>query len=139
MSSYPNAVNLTLQLIPGADIDPEQLDYITRQLRDEIRDVDVESVELIREGTVPEGAKVAEVVTLGALAIAVLPAALPKLMDVVRDWLMRGENRKVKIKTTVGDRSVEVDYSPETISKAELKDLVDTLTNSVVRQKHRAK
>lgn len=135
MSSTPDAVNLTLQLGSDTAIDPEHLDQLTRQLRDEIREVEVESVELVREGTAPEGAKVAEVVTLGAIAVSVLPAVLPKLIDVVRDWLMRGEKRKIKIKTTIGDRSVEVDYSPQTISQDELKDLVNTLNGTLLPDK----
>jgi hypothetical protein len=44
---------------------------------------------------------------------------------------MRGESRKIKIKTQVGDRSVEVEYSPQTTSPAELKNLVETLASAL--------
>ncbi len=121
---------LTLQLaVPNADAD--ELDRATRQLRDEIREVGVKSVELTKGTPVPAGAKSAEVVTLGVLAVAVLPTTVPKLIEFLRDWLMRGEGRTVKIKTQMGDRALEVEYNPQKMSQAELKELIGTLTSAM--------
>jgi hypothetical protein len=123
-------INLTLK-IESADADAEELDRLARNLRTEIRELDIESVELVREETLPKGAKSAEAVTLGALAVAVLPGVVPKLVDLLQTWSMRGVNRAVKVKTQVGDRSLEVEYSPATMSQAELKSLVDMLTGAL--------
>ena len=118
-------VKMNLQIDVGEDADEEELDRLTRQLRDEMRELEVEEVELVREKTTPEGAR-GDAVTLGALAVAVLPVAIPKLIDFLRDWLMRGENRTVKIIKKVGDRSLEMEF-PETMSQSRLKELVDML------------
>lgn len=125
---------LLLQVDAGADADAEELDQLTRQLRDEMQELDVESVELVKGEAVPEGAKVIEVVTLGSLAVSVLPSIIPKLIEFLQNWLMRGENRRIKIKTQVGDRSVELEYSPAAMSQTELKNLVDTLTGALTQK-----
>lgn len=125
---------LLLQVDAGADADAEELDQLTRQLRDEMQELDVESVELVKGEAVPEGAKVFEVVTLGSLAVSVLPSIIPKLIEFLQNWLMRGENRRIKIKTQVGDRSVELEYSPAAMSQTELKNLVETLTGALTQK-----
>jgi len=123
-------IRMNLHINVGEDADEEELDRLTRQLRDEIREMEVESVELVREKTTPEGA-MGELVTLGALAVAVLPTVIPELIKLLQSWLTRGENRAVKIKTQVGDRSLEVEYSPKTMSMSNLKELVGMLTGAL--------
>jgi len=127
-----NARHLTLEIVGGQETDAEELDRLTRQLRDEIAEVGVESLEMTRAGPPPPGAKSADALTLGALAIAVLPAVAPKLIETVQAWTHRGgESRTVRIKTQVGDRSVEVEFSPKHMPQAELKNLVDTLAGTL--------
>jgi len=131
MSSGAEVARLTLRVDAGADADDEELDRVTRQLRDELRDLDgVEPVKPVEAGAVPEGAKSAEAMTVGALAVAILPSVIPKLMEFLQTWSMRGENRTVKIETRVGDRSVNVEV-PRTMSPDELKGLVDMLTGAL--------
>jgi hypothetical protein len=122
--------HLTLQ-IQSEDFDPERLDLLTRQLRAELLDLEVESADFIQKGQLPEGVKAMDAVTLGALAVAVLPGFLPKLVDYLQSWTLRGEGRKIKVKSQVGDRSIELEYSPEAMSQKELKTLVETLTNTL--------
>ncbi len=124
-------VQLNLQLNPGQDSDPEELDAITRQLLGEIQELDVETAYLVKSGTTPQGAKTADPVTIGSLAILVLPTIVPKLMELLQSWAMRGENRTVKIKSQVGDRSIELEYSPASMSSADLVHLVKTLTDTM--------
>lgn len=121
---------LTLQ-IQSEDSDPERLDLLTRQLRAELLDLEVESADFIQKDQLPEGVKAVDAVTLGALAVAVLPSFLPKLVDYLQSWTLRGEGRKIKVKSQVGDRSIELEYSPEAMSQQELKTLVETLTTTL--------
>lgn len=107
----------------GADL--EALDELTIRLMHDLRDVGAESVERPSGGAVPEGAK-GDPVTLGALAVVVLPVVLPKLVEFLQSWSMRGAGRTVKIKTPAG---LEVEFTPETeMSENELLALVDKLT-----------
>jgi hypothetical protein len=126
--------HFTLQIDAG-EFDPDRLDRITRQLRGELLDLEVESVDFVQRDNLPKGAKAAEAVTLGTLAVAVLPNFLPKLIEYLQSWTLRGEGRKVKVKTQVGDRSIELEYIPEAMSQQELKTLVETLTDALSDKK----
>ena len=77
----------------------------------EIQTLDVESVELLRDELTPEGAKLGEAIALGALLMAVLPSAIPPLLGLVQAWLLRDQNRKVKFRTEVKGREVELEYT----------------------------
>ncbi|HZD56073.1 MAG TPA: hypothetical protein VE136_05085 [Anaerolineales bacterium] len=117
--------------LQGEEIDPERLDRLTRQLRSELLDLEVESVDFVQGDQLPEGVKGADAITLGALAVAVLPTFLPKLVEYLQSWTLRGEGRRVKIKSQVGDRSIELEYMPQAMSQQELKTLVETLTHAL--------
>ena len=134
MSPDTNAARLILSIDAGEDAAAEELDRLTRQLRDEIQELEVESVELV-QGEAPEVTKSAEAVTLGALALAVMPAAVPQIIEFLKSWSMRGESRTVKVKAQVGDRSLDIEYNPATMSQTELKSLVDTLTETLTKKK----
>jgi hypothetical protein len=124
-------VKLTLQLNPGDNYNAEELDRLTRQLLTEIQDLDVESAELVKGGEPLAGAKSGELVTLGSLAVVVLPVVAPKLIELLQSWSTRAENRIVKIKAQVENRSIEVEYSPATMSPEDLKRLVNTISEAL--------
>lgn len=126
-----NVTRLTLHIDPGLNPGEDDLDLLTRQLRSELNQMSVESVDLIQEGRVPLGAKSAEAITAGALAIAVLPPFIPQLVTFLQSWVMRAENRRVTIKSQIGDRSIELEYAPKSMSQDELVNLVNTLTNAL--------
>ena len=124
-------MNLTIHIEAGYDALPDDVDALTRTLRGELEELDLQSLALARApGTPPAGAKSAEAITLGALAITVLPSMLPRLIEFIQAWSLRGQNRTVKIKANIGDRSLELEYSPGT-SEAALKGLIDTLTSKL--------
>jgi len=127
----PNTSDFILNIDTGGDMDADQLDRLTRQLRNELLELDTESVDLVKSEDTPEGTKSAEAVTAGALAVAILPSFLPKLLEYLQSWTMRGEERKVKVKSQIGDRSIELEYSPNALSQEELKELVTTLTETL--------
>ena len=134
----PNDVQSTSNIIvtidAGQEVDADRLDRLTRQLRSELLDLDTESVELVTSEEIPAGTKSAEAISVGTIAIAVFPAFLPKVIEHLQSWTTREEQRKIKIKTQIGDRSIEVVYSPNTISTKELMGLVNTLTDSLVEE-----
>ena len=84
MSSETEAVQFTMQIGAGEDADAEELDRLTRQLRGELQDLGVESAELVKGGPAPGGSKSVEAVTAGAIAVAVLPTFLPKLVEFIQ-------------------------------------------------------
>lgn len=94
------------------DITEEDLDEMTRGLLKELREADVESANLAASGMAPEGSK-GDPVTIGALALEVLPSVLPGVISLVQAWVMRKEGRTVKFKS----KGVEFEGSPEEFQK----------------------
>ena len=123
MSSEIEAVQFTMQIGAGEDADAEELDRLTRQLRGELQDLGVESAELVKGGPAPGGSKSVEAVTAGAIAVAVLPTFLPKLVEFIQAWALRGQGRTVKFKGKVAGQEVEFEGSAE-----DLKPLLVTLS-----------
>jgi|WetSurMetagenome_2_1015567.scaffolds.fasta_scaffold1193085_1 hypothetical protein len=121
--------HLLLEVSAGEDAD--ERDLLTRELRSELLELGTGSVELASTGEPPPGVKAAEVFTLGALALAVLPSFLPKLLEYLNSWTMRAENRTIKVKTQVGDRSIDLEYTPAAITEEELMLLVSKLTGAL--------
>jgi hypothetical protein len=94
------------------DTTQEDLDKLTRNLLKELRETDVESANLVSIGTVLEGSK-GDPVTIGTLALGVLPTVLPSVIALVQAWIMRGQGRTVKFK----GKGIEFEGSPEELKK----------------------
>ena len=119
---------IELQLtLAEAEADAERLDELTRHLMRDLEDLGVESVERPPGEAAPEAAK-GDPFTWGALALALVPALLPKLVEFLRDWARRDEGRTVKIKTPTG---LEVEFTPgEKLTETDLLSLVEKLTQA---------
>jgi len=104
--------------VRATDATEEDIDRMTRQLLSELRELDVESAELTKGGPAPKGSK-GDPITIGSIALVVLPVILPKVADLVQGWSTRGEGRTVKFK----GKGIEFEGSPE-----ELQKLLETLS-----------
>jgi hypothetical protein len=130
MPGDANATRLTIEVDAGGDALPEDVDALTRRLRSEIQDFGVEEVTLKTTTAVPAGTKSVEAVTVGALAITLLPQVLPRLIEFLQAWSLRGKDRMVKIKASVGDRSVDIEY-PEGASEVAVQELIQRMTDTL--------
>jgi len=128
MTTNEIKLDLTIEE-PGAD--DERVDELTLRLMRDLRDLGAESVERPTGEPTPEGGKAAAAFTLGALALVAVPAFLPKLLEFLQAWALRGEKRTVKIKTPAG---LEVEFTPEKrLSQDELLALVEKLAKAQVK------
>ncbi len=90
---------------------------MSRQLLMELRDTEVESVSLVNSENLPLGAKSTEIVTIGALSVAVLPTLLPKIIDAIQAWALRGQGKTVKFKGKINGQAIEFEGSAEELEK----------------------
>lgn len=90
--------NLKLIVDAGEGSDAEETAALSERLRRELLQADVEDVHFVREGTAPAGAK-GDPLTMGALAIALAPAALTSFCNLLQTWLSRHEKSTVTIET----------------------------------------
>lgn len=95
--------------------DADELDELTRNLRREMEESDVERIDLVPGGDLPEGAKGGLVTARGELNVTLKPAGLPNFLGAVRDWLSR-QNQRVEIVATVGSSTFHINASITDIS-----------------------
>jgi len=107
----PDLIQLNIE-VAASEASEEEIDRMTRQLLSELRELHVESVELTKNGPVPKGAK-GEPVTLGSIAIEVLPAVLPSVIGLVQVWISRRKGRTVKFR----GKGFEFEGSSEELQK----------------------
>jgi hypothetical protein len=103
-------VEVLVVLAPDPEADAEAGDRLTRRLRTELMDLDVESVVAAPAAAAPERAKGADPVTLGALVVALSASGgvFVALIDTLRDWLGRQTGRH-RISVTIDGDTIELD------------------------------
>jgi hypothetical protein len=123
-------LKLEVALDAGPEADARELDRLSRQLRDEIESLDVDSVELRRGGQAPPGTMAGEEITIGSLIISLASAGVfTALIETLKGWALRKEGRTIKIETQIGDRSIKLEYSPTAASQEELTRFVESITH----------
>lgn len=95
----------TLTLNAGREVEDEELEQLTQQLRRELLELDVEAVELLRSGKAPSKAKAGDAITWGSLllTLAASGGVLTTLIQVLQSWLTRHEQRSLTLEID-GDR-----------------------------------
>ncbi len=111
------------------DGDPAEVDKLTRLLRSEIEQLDVETVEAVSAGPVPAGAKAMDWQVVGQMVVTLAPVVITPLFELVKSWIQRqpAVPVKVKIRMRVGKRISEVEYDPAKTSEEDLRKLLKTL------------
>lgn len=109
-----NQLLINIESVSKEEEDPEELERITRNLREDLAEADaIEKVDLvIKEGEkAPEGSKSgAEVAALGSLLVTLGASAassvIPNLGNTLQSWLTRHERRKISLE--MGGDKLEV-------------------------------
>ena len=116
------------------EVDDGELDRLTRQLRDEIADLDVEEVGLAPGTELPLGAK-GEPITIGSIVVALASAGVfTGLIELLKSWALRREGRTITVKAKVGEREVEMTYSPAETSPEEMTRFANTILGMLEKE-----
>jgi len=103
------ASELRVQLAEeGAD--PERLEELTRFLRDELLQLDVDDVTALRVGEPPSGARVFDVLAVGGLLVSLSRSAegLRPIVSAIRKWLARGEGTRRTVRLEIDGDALEL-------------------------------
>ncbi len=114
-----------------SDGDSTELDELTRQLRSEIEELNVESINYVSAGETPAGVKAADWTAVGQLAVTLAPTIIPPLFDLLKSWVDRKPSAPVKIKIGVGRRTAQIEYDPTKTNAEDLDSLVKALSRSI--------
>jgi hypothetical protein len=99
------ALRVEIGLDPDAG-DVVELDAQTTRLRNELLQLDVDSVDRPTAGSAPEGTRAVDVAALGTLLIAAAPELITQVVRSISDWFTRSHSHSVKL-TLDGD-SIEL-------------------------------
>lgn len=118
MSRKTTQLLVTLDAEP--DTDSEELERLTRQLWEELAELEVQA-DLMTGGPAPVNAKAGDVITWGTLllTLAASGGAITTLINVLQAWLTRHDRRCVTLEIN-GDK-----LQVTGISSAEQKQLID--------------
>ena len=111
--------------------DATELDELTRQLRTELVELNIDSVEQVALGVAPEGTKAVDLLAIGQMAVTLAPAIIPPLFNLLKSWVERKPSTPVKIKVKVGKRTAQIEYDPTRTSAKDLEVIIKTLNKSV--------
>ena len=95
-------LSLRVELDTGADAGDEERDELTRALRDELLELDVESVDR-PETPAPDGTRAVGAVELGTLLVTFGQGALGLVTSTIARWVQRRGGRNVTLELD-GDR-----------------------------------
>ncbi len=128
-------VELTVQ-IELPDADAEELQRLGQFLREELLELNVDSVEPVRGGSAPEGAKAVDWNLLGEWAVRLGVAAVPSLFGLLKQRQERvPASAPLKIKVKVSrHRQAEIEYDPAHTTPEQLAELVRQLEQALVRK-----
>lgn len=104
----------TVDIILTAEQDDELTDRMTRRLRTELLELDVDSADL-KPGVAPADSKTADPITIGAIIVGLGAAggAIPAVIGLLRDWLARQPN-PVEVSVTIdGDTVTLTNGTPD--------------------------
>lgn len=89
---------LILKIDAGPEADAEELEELTRKLREELAELDVKAVDLVR-AEAPARAKVDDPATWGMLLVALTASGgvITTLISTLQSWLTRHERRSVTL------------------------------------------
>jgi Flp pilus assembly CpaE family ATPase len=100
---------LAIQLAE-AGADPERLDDLTIQLREELLALDVDDVERVQGGEAPAGSRSIELAAVGALLVTLKESTdvVASVVNTIREWLRRDPEPARTVRVTIGDRTIEL-------------------------------
>jgi len=130
MSEIPAELLIELSL-EGGEGDRTELDELTRQLRAEVEELNVDSVEEVSAGPAPTGTKAADFSAIGQMAVTLAPTIIPPLFELLKSWVERKPSTPVKVTVRVGRKTAQIEYDPAHTSAKDLEALIKVLNKSV--------
>ena len=124
MSENPAELFIEVLLEEGHEA---ELDELTRQLKAEVGDLNVDSVEDVINGNAPDGTKALDITVIGQMAVTLAPTIIPPLFELLKSWVERKPSTPVKIKVKIGKRTAQIEYDPTKTTAKDLEVLVKTL------------
>jgi hypothetical protein len=124
-------IQVLLNFDAGSELDAEEKERATRQLREELMGLDVDTIDFVKSGKAPAKAKAGDPITWGVLLLtfAASGGVLITLIGVVQSWLTRHNQRRISLE--VNGNKIDVND----ISSEDQKRLIDSWISTIQRNK----
>jgi hypothetical protein len=107
-----DSVEFSLVYSIGQDSDPEDLFRATQNIFDAMRDQDfIQTVKRSSTGVIEAHAKGGEELAVNTLAVTIIPALIPKLVEFVSNWIKARPTHAVKFKGQIAGQMIEFEGS----------------------------
>lgn len=113
------------------DGDSAELDELTRELKQEIENLEIETVKPLSAGSLPRGAKSADWMVIGQMVVTLAPTVIPPFFDLLKSWIDRKPSTPVKVRIKVGKKTAQIEYDPTKTTAKDLDILIKSLSKSV--------
>ena len=114
-------MELRVALEPDPDTDPEDAERLGRQLRDELRDLDVDDVEPVEGALPPDGAKSGALASLTEWLVTLAGGGvLVPVLGTIKAWLARSAGSH-KVTVTIDGDTLELGRATD----AERSEIID--------------
>lgn len=120
-------MQVRLTVDAATEVDAAELDESARRLREELLALDVEQVEPVSGGELPQGAKAGEAVAWGAMLVTLAGSGglLPAMVDTIRSWVLRHRDHTVTLQ--IEDAKLEISGA----SREQQQQLIDAWLHAV--------
>ncbi len=119
---------INIKLEPGPGTSEETLAQQTSVLLGDICQLEGVQAELERTENSEKGSR-GDAIAIGTILISMISGGvITALIQFLRDWALRGENRKVTIKAKVNKNSIEFVYHPSGTKESDLINFAEKLT-----------
>ena len=123
-------VTLLIDIEPDPVRDAEELEDTRRDLFNELKQTNIESIQFVADQPAPQGTKAA--VPIGAeIAIALLAPMIPETIQYVYRWVKRKDNEKITIKSSIGDNIIEITITSSGDSSDQITSFIESLYQSM--------
>jgi hypothetical protein len=129
-SMSENTAQLLVEVVLDGG-DTNELDALTRQLRMEMEELNIDTIDRVSAGPAPQGTKAVDMELIGQMAVTLAPTIVPHLFGLLKSWVERKPSTPVKIKVKVGRQTAQIEYDPTRTSAKDLEAIMKALNRSV--------
>lgn len=120
-------IQVLLNLNAGSELDAEEKERVTRQLREELMRLDVDGVDFVKSGKAPAKAKAGDPITWGKLLLMLVPSGgvLTTIISAIQSWLTRHNQRSMSLE--INGNKIDI----KDISSEDQKRLIDSWISTI--------
>lgn len=120
---HSDQLQAIISVANAASASPSLIEKETENLMQEIMGAHTFKVQKIKTKA-PNGARSGIGEAIGGIAVSLLPNGISTLVSVVKDWLGRNEQRSLTLKLKLGERLLEVEYDPASMTPNDLSSII---------------